>query len=173
MTAVTEALEAPREPAQERIGRSLAEELPEEDAEARAWALLVELVEEENRRRVLAHDPPLDAENRTGAAQELFNRFFRLGPLQPLLDDESVEEVIVNAPDRGFVVWAGDAKQEINPGFGSDEEIRSLLARIIARAGRRIDDASPAVDVASSRRRALLCNVQGAFVLLRRPLPRS
>jgi len=136
-----------RERAQEAIGRSLAEDLPEEDAEARAWALLVDLVEEENRRRVLSQDPPLSPEERTATAQELFNQFFRLGPLQPLLDDESIEEVIVNAPDRGFVVRAGGAKEEIHPGFASDEEVRSLLARIIARAGRRIDDASPAVDV--------------------------
>jgi pilus assembly protein CpaF len=136
-----------RERAQEEIGRSLAEDLPEEDAEARAWSLLVELVEEENRRRVLSQDPPFSPEERTATAQELFNQFFRLGPLQPLLDDESIEEVIVNAPDRGFVVRAGGAKEEIHPGFASDEEVRSLLARIIARAGRRIDDASPAVDV--------------------------
>jgi pilus assembly protein CpaF len=136
-----------RERAQEEIGRSLADDLPEEDAEARAWSLLVELVEEENRRRVLSQDSPFSPEERTATAQELFNQFFRLGPLQPLLDDESIEEVIVNAPDRGFVVRAGGAKEEIHPGFASDEEVRSLLARIIARAGRRIDDASPAVDV--------------------------
>jgi pilus assembly protein CpaF len=136
-----------RERAQEEIGRSLAEDLPEEDAEARAWSLLVDLVEEENRRRVLSQDSPFSPEERTATAQELFNQFFRLGPLQPLLDDESIEEVIVNAPDRGFVVRAGGAKEEIHPGFTSDEEVRSLLARIIARAGRRIDDASPAVDV--------------------------
>jgi len=39
-----------------------------------------------------------------------------------------------------------EKKEEIQPGFGSDDDVRSLLARIIARAGRRIDDASPAVD---------------------------
>lgn len=147
MTAMVDTATDLRERAQEAIGRSLAEDLPEEDAEARAWALLVDLVEEENRRRVLSQDPPLSPEERTATAQELFNQFFRLGPLQPLLDDESIEEVIVNAPDRGFVVRAGGAKEEIHPGFASDEEVRSLLARIIARAGRRIDDASPAVDV--------------------------
>jgi len=136
-----------RERAQEEIGRSLAEGLPEDDAEARAWALLVDLVDEENRRRVLSQDPPFSPDERTATAQELFNQFFRLGPLQPLLDDESIEEVIVNAPDRGFLVRAGGAKEEIHPGFASDEEVRSLLARIIVRAGRRIDDASPAVDV--------------------------
>ena len=147
MTRVAETVTALRVRAQDEIGRSLAEDLPEEDAEVRAWALLVDLVEEENRRRVLSQDPPLPPEERTAAAQELFNQFFRLGPLQPLLDDESIEEVVVNAPDRGFVVRAGGAKEEFHPGFASDEEVRSLLARIISRAGRRIDDASPAVDV--------------------------
>lgn len=147
MTLWAETVAALRVRAQDEIGRSLAEDLPEDDAEVRAWALLVDLVEEENRRRVLSTDPPLSPEERTAAAQELFNQFFRLGPLQPLLDDESIEEVVVNAPDRGFVVRAGGAKEEFHPGFASDEEVRSLLARIISRAGRRIDDASPAVDV--------------------------
>ena len=147
MTPVQETVVALRVRAQEEIGRSLADDLPEDDAEVRAWALLVDLVEEENRRRVLSNDPPLSPEERTAAAQELFNQFFRIGPLQPLLDDESIEEVVVNAPDRGFVVRAGGAKEEFHPGFSSDEEVRSLLARIISRSGRRIDDASPAVDV--------------------------
>jgi pilus assembly protein CpaF len=147
MTPVQETVVAVRVRAQEEIGRSLADDLPEDDAEVRAWALLVDLVEEENRRRVLSNDPPLSPEERTAAAQELFNQFFRIGPLQPLLDDESIEEVVVNAPDRGFVVRAGGAKEEFHPGFSSDEEVRSLLARIISRSGRRIDDASPAVDV--------------------------
>jgi pilus assembly protein CpaF len=147
MTPVQETVIALRVRAQEEIGRSLADDLPEDDAEVRAWALLVDLVEEENRRRVLSNDPPLSPEERTAAAQELFNQFFRIGPLQPLLDDESIEEVVVNAPDRGFVVRAGGTKEEFNPGFSSDEEVRSLLARIISRSGRRIDDASPAVDV--------------------------
>jgi len=147
MTPVRETVVALRVRAQEEIGRSLADDLPEDDAEVRAWALLVDLIEEENRRRVLSNDPPLSPEERTAAAQELFNQFFRIGPLQPLLDDESIEEVVVNAPDRGFVVRAGGAKEEFHPGFSSDEEVRSLLARIISRSGRRIDDASPAVDV--------------------------
>jgi pilus assembly protein CpaF len=147
MTAVEEAVATLRARAQEEIGRFLADEAPQEDAEARAWALLVELVEEENRRQVLAGGGPLSAEERAEAAQTIFDHLFRLGPLQALLDDEAVEEVVVNAPDRGFVVHAGGGKEAFQPGFSSDEEVRSLLTRVVSRAGRRIDDASPAVDV--------------------------
>jgi pilus assembly protein CpaF len=147
VTAVKDTVAALRAHAQEEIGRALAEPLPEEDAEARAWAFLVELVEQENRRRVLAGQAGLSADERMAAEEELFNQFFRLGPLQPLLDDEAVEEVVVNAPDRGFVLRAGAGKEQIDPGFASDEEVRSLLARIVSLAGRRVDEASPAVDV--------------------------
>jgi pilus assembly protein CpaF len=125
----------------------LSNDLASEDAEAQAWALLVELVEEENRSRVLSEAPPLAQEERREVAQALFDHLFRLGPLQPLLEDETVEEVAVNAPHRGFVLRAGGGKEEFDPGFASDDEVRSLLARIVARAGRRIDDSSPAVDV--------------------------
>ncbi|HET6770650.1 MAG TPA: ATPase, T2SS/T4P/T4SS family [Actinomycetota bacterium] len=147
MTAVAEVVDALRERTHEEMGLSLASGLPEEEVEARAWALLVELVEEENRHRALAGREPLSAEERTESAQVLFDHLFRLGPLQPFLEDDTVEEVTVNAPDRGFVVRAGGAKERFDTGFASDDEVRSLLARIVSRAGRRIDDASPAVDV--------------------------
>lgn len=147
MIAVAEAVALLRERAQEEIGRSLADDLAEQDAEARARALLAGLVEEENRRRVLAGGDPLSAEERTETCRVLFDDLFRLGPLQPLLDDDAVEEIVVNAPDLGFVVRAGGAKERFDPGFTSDEEVRSLLARMVSRAGRRIDDSSPAVDV--------------------------
>jgi pilus assembly protein CpaF len=147
MRSVADTVAALRVRAQDEIGHTLADGIREDDAEARAWALLVDLVEDENRRRALSDGPALSPEERTAAAQDLFNEFFRLGPLQSCLDDESIEEVVVNAPDRGFVVRAGGAKDEFRPGFASDEEVRSLLARIVSRSGRRIDDASPAVDV--------------------------
>jgi pilus assembly protein CpaF len=122
-------------------------ELNPEDAEARAWALLVDLVEGENRRLVLAGQTPLSSEERTEIAQTLFDLFFRLGPLQRFVDDEDIEEVVVNASDRGFVVRSGGIKESMDPGLSSEEDVRTLLARVVARAGRRIDEASPAVDV--------------------------
>jgi pilus assembly protein CpaF len=147
MTAATELADSVRERAHEEMGRLLASGVPEEDVEERARALLLELVEEENRRRALGGAEPFSPKDRAESVLVLFDHLFRLGSLQPFLDDETVEEVTVNAPDRGFVVRAGGAKERIETGLASDEDVRSLLSRIVSRAGRRIDDASPAVDV--------------------------
>lgn len=132
--------------AQEALSGGLSELNPE-DAEARAWALLVDLVEAENRRLVLAGQPPVSSEERTEIAQTLFDLFFRLGPLQRFVDDEDIEEVVVNASNRGFVVRSGGIKEPMDPGLSCEEDVRTLLARVVARAGRRIDESSPAVDV--------------------------
>jgi len=146
MSALREATTLLRPRAQELLSGSLAESA-NEDAEARAWALLVELVEDENRHRALSGTSAFSPEERAEVAQTLFDMFFRLGPLQSYLDDEDIEEVVVNAPDRGFVVRAGGDKDPIDPGLGSEDEVRALLGRVVARAGRRIDESSPAVDV--------------------------
>jgi pilus assembly protein CpaF len=132
--------------AQEKLSGTLAE-TGGEDADAQAWALLVDLVESENRRRALAGEQALDAGARNDIAQQLFDLFFRLGPLQAHLDDEQIEEVIVNGPERGFAVRAGGSKEPIETGVASEEELRTLLSRVVARSGRRIDEASPAVDI--------------------------
>lgn len=148
MSANAETVQGLRARAQEELSDTLSDAAAAgEDAEARAWALLVELVETENRNRVLGSSRSLSADERTDIAQQLFDLFFRLGPLQPFLDDEEVEEVIVNSPERGFIVRAGGVKEAIDPGLGTDEDVRALLSRVVARAGRRIDDSSPAVDV--------------------------
>lgn len=130
-----------RSRAQEELSGGLSELAPE-DAEARAWALLVELVESETRQLVLAGQTPVSSEERSEIAQTLFDLFFRLGPLQRFVDDEDIEEVVVNASDRGFIVRSGGVKEPIDPGLSSEDEVRALLARVVARSGRRIDESS-------------------------------
>jgi pilus assembly protein CpaF len=67
------------------------------------------------------------------------------GPLQPWLDDPLVTDVLVNGPQQVWVERAG-ALTSIPVDLGGVEEVRSLAVRLAARAGRRLDDASPAVD---------------------------
>jgi pilus assembly protein CpaF len=140
---------AMRKDAAREVGGCLSERAllaPCPDEEARAWTALMDSVGAENRRRVLKGAPSLSEEEQTAVAKRLFDDIFRLGPLQLYLDQEDVEEVIANGAEVGFVVRSGGRKERVDLGL-SDEELRSLTVRAASRAGRRLDDASPAVDV--------------------------
>jgi len=96
-----------------------------------------------NRRAASAGEPPLtDAD---GLAQRILDDILGLGPLQPLLDDPSVEEIIVNGPHRVFAIEAG-RKRLTDVFFEDDEELLRLVRRAIGQLGRRLDETSPMVD---------------------------
>jgi pilus assembly protein CpaF len=68
-----------------------------------------------------------------------------LGPLEILLADPLVEEVMVNGPDRVFVERGGRI-EATTIGFADEEELRNAIERILAPLGRRVDELSPMVD---------------------------
>jgi pilus assembly protein CpaF len=68
-----------------------------------------------------------------------------LGPLEDLLADPSVEEVMVNGPDEVYVERAGRI-EATDVRFPDEEELRNAIERILAPLGRRIDELSPMVD---------------------------
>ena len=68
-----------------------------------------------------------------------------LGPLEPLLADETITEIMVNGPKKLFVERAGRI-QRVNVSFESDEHLMRIIERIVAPLGRRIDESSPTVD---------------------------
>lgn len=67
------------------------------------------------------------------------------GPLEPLLREAGVTDVLVNGPDQVFVDRGGGL-EPVEVGFGSEAEVRALAQRLAASVGRRLDDASPFVD---------------------------
>lgn len=69
-----------------------------------------------------------------------------LGPLQGLVNDPSVTDIFVNAPDS---VWQdrGAGPERVRVGFSSEDELRALAVRLVATGGRRLDESSPCVDV--------------------------
>jgi pilus assembly protein CpaF len=68
-----------------------------------------------------------------------------LGPLEVLLADPAVEEVMVNGPQRVFVERGGRI-EETAVAFADEEELRNAIERILAPLGRRVDELSPMVD---------------------------
>jgi pilus assembly protein CpaF len=69
-----------------------------------------------------------------------------LGPLEHLLAEESVTDILVNGPAD---VWVDGTTglRRIGRVFGTDDEVRALAVRLVAAGGRRLDDGCPAVDV--------------------------
>ena len=68
-----------------------------------------------------------------------------MGPLQPLLDDESVTDIMVNGFDRVFVERQGKVSQT-RVRFRDAAHVANICQRIAANVGRRVDESSPMVD---------------------------
>jgi len=67
------------------------------------------------------------------------------GPIQPLLEDENITEVMVNGP-KGIYIERGGKITRVPVSFESDEHVMRIIDRIVAPMGRRIDESSPYVD---------------------------
>lgn len=83
--------------------------------------------------------------NRRRLAKEVLDEAIGLGPLEDLLDDSSVTEIMVNAHDQIFIERSGRIeKSAVN--FTNDRAVLSAIERIVTPLGRRIDESSPMVD---------------------------
>ncbi|MDM8085603.1 TadA family conjugal transfer-associated ATPase [Cellulomonas cellasea] len=90
------------------------------------------------------------------------------GPLQPLLDDPHVTDVLVNAPDQVWVEREGRLERSAVD-LGTPEQVRDLAVRLAAAGGQRLDDASPSVDARlpdGARLHAVLPPVAGGCTLI-------
>ena len=77
--------------------------------------------------------------------QQLINESVGYGPLEALLKDDSITEIMVNGPNDVFIERNGKLEQS-GVRFNNEEHIRHIIDRIIAPLGRRIDESSPMVD---------------------------
>lgn len=77
--------------------------------------------------------------------EQIVAEIIGFGPLQPLLDDNEVTEVMVNGPKNIYVERKGKITR-VPVAFESDEHVMRIIDRIVAPLGRRIDESSPTVD---------------------------
>ncbi|MCR8670693.1 CpaF family protein [Agrococcus sp. HG114] len=106
---------------------------------------LHQLVRDELHRVVEAEQAPLTSEERQRLITEVRADVLGLGPLQKLLDDVEVTEIMVNGPDHVYVERAGKIAR-VPVRFTSEQHLRQIIERIVTRIGRRIDESSPMVD---------------------------
>ena len=87
----------------------------------------------------------LNREDRTTLNQELYDEVTGLGPLEALLKDESVNDILVNGPQRIFVERAG--KLELSDiTFKDEKHLLRIIDKIVSAVGRRVDESNPYVD---------------------------
>jgi pilus assembly protein CpaF len=87
----------------------------------------------------------LDPVDRAELARRIERRSFGLGPLEPLLADPEVDEVMVSGPGRVWVERRGRI-EVAGTAFASEEDLRHAIERILAPLGRRVDEAEPLCD---------------------------
>jgi pilus assembly protein CpaF len=83
--------------------------------------------------------------NRTQIVADVLDESVGLGPLERLLEDPSISEIMVNAPDDIWVERGGRLERHA-ASFSDADAVRSVIDRIVAPLGRRIDESSPMVD---------------------------
>jgi pilus assembly protein CpaF len=94
---------------------------------------------------LLAENVPLSAVERERLVNEVHHELFGLGPLEPLLADPSVSDILVNSHSNIFVERRGKL-EKTSITFKDDEHLRRVIERIVSTVGRRIDEAQPMVD---------------------------
>ena len=88
---------------------------------------------------------PLTRDERRQVVREITDDILGYGPLEPLLRDDSITEVMVNGPDRIYVERAG--KIELTKStFVDDAHLLRIIDKIVSQVGRRVDESSPMVD---------------------------
>src|SRR6202050_5450914 len=95
---------------------------------------------------VVAESTPMNLQERERLAQEVLDEVFGLGPLEPLLADPTISDILVNTYKRVYVERKGILEQT-SIQFRDDAHLMSIIDRIVSAIGRRIDESSPMVDV--------------------------
>ncbi len=88
---------------------------------------------------------PLSFAERERLAREILDEIFGLGPLEPLLKDPTISDILVNRFDKVYVERAGKLEATTYT-FKDTPHLMQIIDRIVARVGRRVDESSPMVD---------------------------
>jgi pilus assembly protein CpaF len=131
-----------RERLHDSLVATLSVDLVDLDADP---AALERVVTDELNEALRREGTPLSATDRADVLRRTLDDVLRLGPIQPLLEDVNVTEVMVNGFDQVYIEVGGRLKLT-DVRFVDDSHVRRTIERIVSQVGRRIDESSPYVD---------------------------
>jgi len=94
---------------------------------------------------IVSQRVPLSYEQQERVQDDLLDEVFGLGPLEPLLNDPTISDILVNDRDHVFIERRG-LLQRVNASFRDDRHLLQIIDRIVSRVGRRVDESTPMVD---------------------------
>jgi pilus assembly protein CpaF len=121
---------------------------------------------------ITAEAVPLSAAERERLAQEIRDEIFGLGPLEPLLKDPTISDLLVNGYYKVYIERAGKL-EPAELSFRDDQHLMQIIERIVSRVGRRVDESTPMVDARlpdGSRVNAIIppVAIDGPYLSIRR-----
>ena len=112
--------------------------LPDGRIRSQVFAVIQDLVANIN-------TPPMSASERERLSREVLDEVFGLGPLEPLLQDPSINDILVNGYNHVYVERAG-ILEATNVMFKDEAHLMHIIDKIVSAVGRRVDESSPMVD---------------------------
>jgi pilus assembly protein CpaF len=121
----------------DRLNLESLQQMERESAVSGIRSLITDLMNQEM--------TPLSTAERRLIIEEILDEIFGLGPLEPLLADPGINDILVNTCDQIFVERNGCLERSAVT-FKDDGHLMQIIDRIVSRVGRRIDESSPMVD---------------------------
>lgn len=121
----------------DRINLSALDKLSREQIQGEIGEIVGELLE--------AQREPLNSRERSALVLDVLDELLGLGPLEPLLKDETITDILVNGPDTVFVERSG-LLEKVQTRFQDERHLLRIIQKIVSAVGRRVDESSPFVD---------------------------
>jgi pilus assembly protein CpaF len=127
--------------------RHLIQQIDERDLDIDRWDAeqIERFVLEQIRRYVVDQRLPINQRESEALARDAKDELMGYGPIQGLIDDDTVNDIVVNGPNRVFVERAGRL-YSVPVRFFNDAHVIRVIQRILAPIGRRVDESTPMVD---------------------------
>ncbi|WP_247713720.1 CpaF family protein [Qipengyuania sphaerica] len=121
----------------DRLNLGMLDKTPVEQIKNQISAIMPELVAD--------FDQPLNRQERENLIQEVVDELLGLGPLEPLLQDAAITDILVNGYETVFVERRGQLER-VPTRFQDEKHLMRVIQKIVSAVGRRVDESSPFVD---------------------------